>query len=129
MKSFRTFITEATKNQSFKVKTVDPSDGDKFYDGLMHVKSMPLDEGMFFTFENEDYHGIWMKNTHIPLDVVWINENGIIVDIATLQPHDLNTTQPEQPAKYILEVNAGVFQGRVGDNIKDTELIEQENMR
>jgi uncharacterized membrane protein (UPF0127 family) len=66
----------------------------------MHVKNMPLDEGMFFIFEDEDYHGIWMKNTHIPLDVVWINESGTIVDIATLQPHDLTyySHQINQPS-------------------------------
>jgi uncharacterized membrane protein (UPF0127 family) len=129
MKSFRTFLTEnVTTTQSFKVKTVRPSDGaNAFQQGLMHVKNMPLDEGMFFIFEDEDYHGIWMKNTHIPLDVVWINESGTIVDIATLQPHDLHTTQPNQPAKYILEVNAGEFTGKVGDNINNTELITHRN--
>jgi uncharacterized membrane protein (UPF0127 family)/nicotinic acid mononucleotide adenylyltransferase len=92
--------------------------------GLMDVKSMSDDDGMFFVFEEENYHGIWMKNTYIPLDVVWINESGIIVDIATLQPHDLNTRMPSQPAKYVLEVNAGTFSGKVGDKIGSVQLDE-----
>ena len=129
MKPFRTFLTEATKKQSFNVKIVRPSDGKVFQDGLMHVRNMPLDEGMFFIFDQPDYHGIWMKDTYIPLDVVWINESGTIVDIYTLVPHDTTSVTPSEPVKYILEVNAGVFQGKVGDNIKNTELIEQEYMK
>ena len=117
MRSFKQFITESIDTQSFKVKTVRPSDGNTFLEGLMHETNMPDDTGMFFIFEDENYHGIWMKNTHIPLDVVWINESGTIVDIATLQPHDMQTTMPRQPAKYILEVNAGEFQGKVGDHV------------
>ena len=93
--------------------------------GLMNVKSMSNDDGMFFVFEEENYHGIWMKNTHIPLDVVWINESGTIVDIATLNPHDLNTRMPRHPAKYVLEVNAGTFSGKVGDKIGSVQLDEQ----
>lgn len=125
IKSFTTFLTENTATQSFNVRVVSPSDGKTFIQGLMHEKSMPIDKGMFFIFEDEDYHGIWMKNTHIPLDVVWINENGIIVDIATLEPHDLHTTQPKQPAKYILEVNAGEFTGKVGESLEDVVNLEE----
>jgi uncharacterized membrane protein (UPF0127 family) len=85
--------------------------------GLMDVKSMSDDDGMLFVFDEEDHHGIWMKNTHIPLDVVWINERGTIVDVDTLHPHDLNTRMPKEPAKYVLELNAGTFSGKIGDNI------------
>tara|TARA_R100001082_G_scaffold108013_1_gene82693 strand:+ start:1 stop:1743 length:1743 start_codon:yes stop_codon:yes gene_type:complete len=92
--------------------------------GLMDVHSMPDGDGMLFVFDEEDHHGIWMKNTYIPLDVVWINEEGTIVDIATLQPHDLNTRMPSKPAKYVLEVNAGTFTGSVGDNIGSVQLDE-----
>jgi len=92
--------------------------------GLMNVKSMSDDDGMLFVFDEENYHGIWMKNTFIPLDVVWINESGTIVDIATLNPHDLTTRIPSQPSKYVLEVNAGTFSGKVGDKIGSVQLDE-----
>jgi len=124
MKSFKSFLREHQEappaTQAFNVRVVSPSDGNAFQQGLMHEKDMPLDEGMFFIFEDEDYHGIWMKDTHIPLDVVWINESGTIVDITTLQPHDLRGATPREPAKYILEVNAGEFSGRVGDRVGDS---------
>ena len=93
--------------------------------GLMHEKSMSDDDGMLFVFEDEDYHGIWMKNTFIPLDVVWINESGTIVDVATLQPHDLNTRRPAKPAKFVLEVNAGTFDGVIGDTLAERSLLRK----
>ena len=99
--------------------------------GLMFETSMDSNRGMFFVFENEDYHGIWMKNTYIPLDVVWINESGKVVDVQTLHPHDLNSKFPSSPAKYVLEVNAGSFSNEeiIGsdanfDSYRQTELNE-----
>ena len=109
--------------QTFDVRLADTDETRA--KGLMNVKSMSDDDGMFFVFEEENYHGIWMKNTHIPLDVVWINESGTIVDIATLNPHDLNTRMPSEPAKYVLEVNAGTFSGKVGDKIGSVQLDER----
>ena len=109
--------------QTFDVRLADTDETRA--KGLMNVKSMSDDDGMFFVFEEENYHGIWMKNTYIPLDVVWINESGTIVDIATLNPHDLNTRMPSKPAKYVLEVNAGTFGGKVGDKIGSVQLDER----
>jgi len=109
--------------QTFDVRLADTDETRA--KGLMNVKSMSDDDGMFFVFEEENYHGIWMKNTYIPLDVVWINESGTIVDIATLNPHDLNTRMPSEPAKYVLEVNAGTFSGKVGDKIGSVQLDER----
>ena len=109
--------------QTFNVRLADTDETRE--KGLMDVKSMDNEDGMLFVFDEEDHHGIWMKNTYIPLDVVWINEEGTIVDIATLQPHDLNTRMPNKPAKYVLEVNAGTFSGNVGDNIGLNQEINE----
>tara|TARA_R100001594_G_scaffold150508_2_gene212054 strand:+ start:1469 stop:3475 length:2007 start_codon:yes stop_codon:yes gene_type:complete len=109
--------------QTFDVRLADTDETRA--KGLMNVKSMSDDDGMLFVFDEENYHGIWMKNTYIPLDVVWINESGTIVDIATLNPHDLNTRMPSKPAKYVLEVNAGTFGGKVGDKIGSVQLDER----
>ena len=96
--------------------------------GLMHETHLDENDGMLFVFDEENYHGIWMKNTHIPLDVVWINESGTIVDVQTMQPHDLNTHIPNEPAKYVLEVNAGTFDGAIGDTIAERTLLRKLKM-
>jgi uncharacterized membrane protein (UPF0127 family)/nicotinic acid mononucleotide adenylyltransferase len=111
------------KEQTFDVRLADTDESRAR--GLMNVDSMSDDDGMFFVFDEENYHGIWMKNTYIPLDVVWINESGTIVDIATLQPHDLNTRMPAGPAKYVLEVNAGTFSGEIGDTLAEKTLLNK----
>ena len=111
---------DTLNEQTFQIKVANTVESRS--NGLMYEKSLPSNNGMLFVFEEENYHGIWMKNTYIPLDVVWINESGTIVDIATLQPHDSNTTTPRQPAKYVLEVNAGMFKGHIGDHIDTVPL-------
>ena len=108
--------------QTFDVRVVDNEETRA--KGLMDIQSMSDDAGMLFVFDEEDHHGIWMKNTYIPLDVVWINESGKIVDVATLQPHDLIGHSPKGPAKYVLEVKAGTFTGKIGDNIGPVSLDE-----
>lgn len=108
--------------QTFNVRVVDNEETRA--KGLMDIQSMSDDDGMLFVFDEEDHHGIWMKNTYIPLDVVWINESGTIVDVATLQPHDLIGHSPKGPAKYVLEVKAGTFTGKIGDNIGPISLDE-----
>lgn len=84
--------------------------------GLMWVESMSADEGMLFVFANEDYLSFWMKNTLIPLDILFFDEKGKLVDIKNdFQPceSDLNciSYQSISPAKYVLEVNSDQFDG------------------
>jgi len=62
-----------------------------------------------------------MKNTYIPLDIAYINNNLEIVDIQTMKPHDLTLILSKYPASYALEVNAGFFKKNninVGDKLK-----------
>jgi len=112
--------------QTFNVRLADTNETRA--KGLMYEKSMSDDDGMLFVFDEENYHGIWMKNTYIPLDVVWINESGTIVDVQTMQPHDLNTHIPNKPAKYVLEVNAGTFDGAIGDTLAERSLLRKMKM-
>lgn len=80
--------------------------------GLMFRKQLNQDSAMLFIFEKEDYYGVWMKNTYIPLDIVWLNEEKEIVYIyQNAQPcalNDCKITYPEKKAKYVLEINAGL---------------------
>jgi len=78
--------------------------------GLMFRKLLPENEGMLFIFDNEDYHGFWMMNTSIHLDIIWINKDMEIVHIEkNVQPCGIlcPVYKPKEKAKYVLEVNAG----------------------
>jgi uncharacterized membrane protein (UPF0127 family) len=79
--------------------------------GLMNRSYLDEDEGMLFIFENEGKHGFWMKNTLIPLDLIFIDAEGKIVDIKhNFEPCSkifCDTYKPVEPAKYVLEVNGG----------------------
>lgn len=79
--------------------------------GLMYRESLDEDRGMLFIFENVNYHTFWMKNTRIPLDMLWIGEDWKIVDIKeNVPPCDTPTCPnylPASLARYVLEVNAG----------------------
>ncbi len=79
--------------------------------GLMFRDSLPLTHGMLFIFENQDYHGIWMKNCRIPLDILWLNQDRRIIhmeeDVPPCHDDSCHTYQPLQKALYVLELNAG----------------------
>ncbi|MDX2128409.1 MAG: DUF192 domain-containing protein [Chloroherpetonaceae bacterium] len=88
--------------------------------GLMFRESMPEDEGMLFVFESPRLLSFWMKNTFIPLDIAYIDQNGFIVDIlhmkaegASTKPDEDFATYPgSKPAVYALELNEGWFKKR-----------------
>lgn len=92
--------------------------------GLMFRTSLPEDHGMLFIFEQPSLYAFWMKNTLIPLDMIFINENQQIADIQTAQPCTSDPCplyKPSQPVLYVLEVNAG-FSER--NNIKVGDKVE-----
>ncbi len=91
-----------------KVFTLEVADTEPKRDrGLMYRESMPADHGMIFVFDTADKYGFWMKNTDIPLDIVYLNETGKVVDIRSMRPHDETPTVPESPALFAIELNAG----------------------
>jgi uncharacterized membrane protein (UPF0127 family) len=54
--------------------------------GLMNRSSLQQDAGMLFVFDTPGSYGFWMKNTLIPLDIIWMDENFVVVDTATMTP-------------------------------------------
>jgi uncharacterized membrane protein (UPF0127 family) len=89
--------------------------------GLMFRKSMKENEGMLFIFEEKKPQSFWMKNTYIPLDIIFADDNGKIVSIRkNTKPLSFESILSAYPALYVVEVNAG-FTGRFGiaegDNI------------
>lgn len=76
--------------------------------GLMHRTSMMENQGMLFIFDAEERQSFWMKNTHLPLDIIFVNEAKTIVHIAeNCEPYSLKPIPSFEYAKYVVEVNAG----------------------
>ena len=77
--------------------------------GLMFVKSLPEDHGMLFRYGSERRISMYMKNTLIPLDMVFIGTGGEVIDIAAeTTPGSLTSIAPDQPALGVLEINGGL---------------------
>jgi len=80
--------------------------------GLMHLNNLPQDKGMLFIFPQEDIYSFWMKNTLIPLDIIWINkENKVVYIERNAQPctqEECPSIYPNVTSSYVLEINAGL---------------------
>ncbi|NVK54535.1 MAG: DUF192 domain-containing protein [Alteromonadaceae bacterium] len=77
--------------------------------GLMFRKTLCSSCGMLFKFDPERQASMWMKNTFIPLDVAFIDRNGVITDIKPLEPQDLTSVGASTLVRYALEMNQGWF--------------------
>ena len=75
--------------------------------GLMHRKSMAADRGMIFIFPEEARRSFWMRNTLIPLDIIYVDAFGKVVHVAQMKPLDETGTPSGWPAKYAIELNEG----------------------
>ncbi len=102
-------IGKLNVNAKIAANTKDRQKGLSIYD------SLPLDQGMLFVFDKSDSYIFWMKDMKFAIDIIWIDENKKVVEIAKNVPaepgkNDLQLKQykPASPAKYVLEVNAGL---------------------
>ena len=75
--------------------------------GLMRRDSMDRDHGMIFVFDREQILPFYMKNTRIPLDIVFVDKDGVVVAVKQMKPYDLSITSSEKPALWAIELNAG----------------------
>lgn len=75
--------------------------------GLSGRTTIGEKDGMLFVFPESDYHGVWMKDMRFPVDVVWIDEDLKVVDVArNLTPDSYpKIYEPRKPAKYVLETD------------------------
>ncbi|WP_194766044.1 DUF192 domain-containing protein [Tamlana sp. I1] len=89
--------------------------------GLMYRDAMKRNHGMLFVFEDEQERYFYMKNTKIALDLIYINADKTIVSFQeNAKPFDESSLPSNAPAKYVLEVNAGLVSAwglSVGDRI------------
>lgn len=94
-----TFTIEIAKTPEEKAK------------GLMFREELPVNYGMLFIFDDDAPRSFWMKNTLIPLDMIFIDSNLKVVEIKEHIPpckKDPCQSYPSKPAKYVLEINSGV---------------------
>ena len=76
--------------------------------GLMYVNYLPVDDGMLFIFDDEQLLTFWMKNTLIPLDMIFIHTDLTVAGVvANAKPLSLDTRGVNEPSRYVLEVNGG----------------------
>jgi uncharacterized membrane protein (UPF0127 family) len=97
------------KNQRFTVELAETQEKQAL--GLMFRDSMPDDHGMLFLFPVEGMRSFWMKNTKIPLDIFYFDEDLRLVSVSENTPPCRSPRCPGYPstgpAKYVLELNAG----------------------
>jgi uncharacterized membrane protein (UPF0127 family) len=93
--------------------------------GLMYRNSMKNNQGMLFVFEDETERFFYMKNTKIPLDLIFINAEKEIVSFQkNAMPFNESSLPSNAPAQYVLEVNAGLVDSwgiTVGDLVDFTK--------
>ena len=89
--------------------------------GLMHVTDLPENAGMLFVFSQPRQVSMWMKNTVISLDILFLNPSGRIVEIQkNMEPLSLASVPSHARVKWVLELNAGVAEKlnlRPGDRL------------
>ncbi len=77
--------------------------------GLMHVRELPEMTGMIFIYRQPGIRSMWMKNTYIPLDMLFIRGDGMVSSVAAnTVPQSLDSVASTEPVNYVLELNAGV---------------------
>ena len=88
--------------------------------GLMYRRTLASDAGMLFDYGDPQPIAMWMKNTFIPLDMVFVGKDGKVVDLhERAVPMSLDTIESKVPAKAVIELNAGTI-ARLGIQIGDT---------
>ncbi len=80
--------------------------------GLMHVRQMPIHEGMLFVFEEPGTQCFWMRNTLLPLSIAFLADDGTIVNLADMQPLDDTSHCSTKPVRFALEMNQSWFAKR-----------------
>ena len=100
-------IVTSSGAHDFEVELADtPAERAK---GLMYRRSMPADHGMLFDFHQVTPVMMWMKNTYIPLDMVFVSREGVVTSVAAdAVPMSEEIISSGQPAYAVIELNAGV---------------------
>src|SRR3989338_4872669 len=112
--------------EEIKVKAEVADTPEKREMGLMGREHLGENKGMFFAFDNEGTYAFWMKNTLIPLDIIFISKDLQIVEIIHAEPcaeEPCETYETTEASRYVMEVN-GNFTTRNGIDVGDEVIIE-----
>jgi uncharacterized protein len=88
--------------------------------GLMHRKKLSSGNGMLFKFPYINRLSFWMKNTYVPLDIAFIDDDGMILQIKPMTPMSTKAVVSDFPCRYALEVNRGWFDN---NNIREGSTV------
>ncbi|WP_239988752.1 DUF192 domain-containing protein [Paramagnetospirillum kuznetsovii] len=112
-------ITSDAKHHMFKVELAETQD--QLSQGLMFRKTLAADTGMLFNFARARPVSMWMKNTLIPLDMLFIDRAGLVIHVEEFAvPGTLEPRGPSQPVLGVLELPAGTSRRlgiRPGDRV------------
>lgn len=93
-------------NRSFRIEIAE--DAAERARGLMFREQMDDADGMLFVFEETGPVGFWMKNTPLPLDLIFIGEDGRVQAVLPGEPFSEAGISPGTPVRFVLEVKAGM---------------------
>jgi len=117
-------ISGKKSNVEFNVEIVR-TDEDR-QRGLMFRDSLAQNSGMIFIFDQEGNYPFWMKNTKIPLDIIYFDSDWKVVGILEdMEPMSRASRGIGKPARYVLEINAGLAK-KEGLNIGDVGTLTEE---
>ncbi|MDQ3852434.1 MAG: DUF192 domain-containing protein [Thermoproteota archaeon] len=128
--------TEDNNNPSViaRVFVEVPDEREEHARGLMFRNHLPWNAGMLFAFNEEESRRFWMKNTLIPLDMIFVDSSSKIIDIKENVPpckqEECPTYSSREPAQYVLEVNAGFVQEKgvkIGDRLATLNEFEADD--
>ena len=95
--------------------------------GLMFRQTMPDDHGMLFVFKGPSQLGFWMKNTVMPLDLLFIGEDGTVKAVLPGEPYSEALISPGVPTQFVLELKAGTAKAddiEAGDTVRHPAISQ-----
>jgi len=99
-------LNTATGAHTFKVEVVDTPESRA--QGLMFVQNLAPDAGMLFDFKEERPVSFWMRNTFIPLDMIFVGADGVVKTVhVNAIPHDVTSIPSQVPVQFVLEIPGG----------------------
>lgn len=115
-----TIATQGGRELTFQVEVADTPTKREL--GLQYRRDLAVDRGMIFLFPGESEHAFWMKNTPIPLDMIFINKDRKIVGIVEQAvPFSTDSRSVPGASQFVLEINGGLSKAhgiKTGDAVR-----------
>ncbi|MCU4743220.1 DUF192 domain-containing protein [Natronoglomus mannanivorans] len=108
-----TFLESTGPTENVTVTLEVAANGTERAEGLMYRESLPENHGMVFVYADEDQRSFWMKNTLIPLDIIYLDSDGTVLNVEEAEPQpdasdsDLERYHSDGPAQYVIELDQG----------------------